>query len=499
MSIESLPEEILLDIFTYLDSAPPSELKVRQEPSQQLTVCNQHAFKDVSRVSKQWRRLILPLLFRHTRLLLDRAPLSHWSKCPACTEAALHWRLQIGAALPCPGPMDQYHLDMLEDIATTSTRLDSPGQMTMTALRNNPFSLGPRRESSQENYLKWAPRFYHSLLDFLDFLQNQKLISNVQSFVLMTEKMLPEKLDRFPHLAGANKDWRYKAAAAFWQHLFSAINPERVVILAPPTDLACLTNCAIDTFGDWAFGDMDYHILDLRVKASDSTRLPERLGQPVQYSTLQYMPHRYPGLAGSSLLNLRPWFSISVNEGAFLKAYGTYEYFERGPPSLIYSIKDSLSPRPIFSPHARISDVPLASLRRLTYTGIFPFANHLDFGELLPQLEELDMQLAPELSSNILSHPRRVGKAQLEDCWSELVSVYQGLAGLLATFRISERNVPRLKKFVCRDSQIPALLDELDEIFMPLCLPVWAECEPGVFTRLTASADGYDGAVDANW
>ncbi|TKA73263.1 hypothetical protein B0A55_06620 [Friedmanniomyces simplex] len=318
------------------------------------------------------------------------------------------------------------------------------------------------------------------------------LASKIESFVLVTERMLSGKFDRFPHRAGADRDWRYRCAAAFWQHLLSELDPLRIVVLAPPTDLACLTNCAIDTFGDWAFGDMEYHALDLRLDAASTSPSP-LLGKTVQYSTLDHTPRRFPGIAGSSVLNLRPWHHITINEGAFLKAFSTYEYFERGPPSLIYSIKDCLTPRPTYTASVqRLSHTPLSTLRKLSYIAIFPFATHLDFRDLLPQLEELDLQLAPTLSahgSSILNDPQRLGKAELQDCWSELLTVYQNLAAQLATFRITEWNVPRLKKLVCRDMEREALRRDLDELFIPLCLPVWAEMETGVYARLRMRAD----------
>lgn len=157
---------------------------------------------------------------------------------------------------------------------------------------------------------------------------------------------------------------------------------------------------------------------------------------------------------------------------------------------MVYSIKDCLTPRPTYGANVqRLSDTPLTHLKRLTYIGIFPFANHLDFRELLPQLEELDLQLAPLLESRILDDPVRVGKAQLDDCYSELMTIYQNLAAQLATFRITERNVPHFKKVVCRDMVRKALQDDLDEVFIPLCLPVWAEYERGVFQRLRMSAE----------
>lgn len=174
----------------------------------------------------------------------------------------------------------------------------------------------------------------------------------------------------------------------------------------------------------------------------------------------------------------------------YIKELMVADFILSAAPSLIHSIKDALSPRSVYSARLeRISEVPLQRLRSFTYTGIFPFANHLDLREMLPQLEVLDLQLAPAPGSDILQLPDRVGKAMMEDLWSELITVYQHIASLLATFRISERNMPHLKKFICRDSKIVNLEAELDEVFVPLCLPVWAEIELGVFTRLRGSAD----------
>ncbi|KAI7548402.1 hypothetical protein KC331_g4427 [Hortaea werneckii] len=499
--IGRLPEELILHILQYLDSLPPSELKIRHEPSLTLTESGDTPYKAVSCVSRSLRRLTLPLLFRHSRLRLDQSLKHTWAKCLICNSGGLSFRLQTGKTPPAAHGVDQYHVNVLNDVAT---RLEESKEQK-DAIANFADASPIERQASQmrENFLDWSPRFYHGLKDFTDFLASRNLSSSVQSYVISTDKMLSKKLDRFPHLAATDRDIRYRCSVEFWTHLLSvANNLRRVTILAPPIDLACLTNCAIDTFGDWAFGDMDFHVLTVSLPLNTPLQpfVPPNADESVDYTTLDPLPHRYPGLAPHSILNLRPWHSIQINEGAFLKAYGTYEYFERGPPSLIYSIKDCLAPRPIYSAHAqRISTVPLQNLRSFTYTGIFPFANHLDFRELLPQLEELDLQLAPEPGSNILQEPARVGKAQMEDLWSELITVYQHVAALLGTFHITARNVPRLKKFVCRDSKIANLQEELDEVFVPLCLPVWAEYEVGVFSRLKGGIDEVEEYRNISW
>ncbi|KAK5114113.1 hypothetical protein LTR62_002682 [Meristemomyces frigidus] len=464
--IDRLPEELLLQIFTFLDATPPSETQLRREPSLDLLIGQDPPLKRTSLVSQRWRRVALPLLFRHSRFRLDGPIAEEWGACVLCCRA-LAPPAERGVGIQSTGnDVDYYH----EEICRYAQQCIEER------------SASPVRDLIS----RWLPRFYHGLEDFLLFLHTHALVSKVQSFVLTNAEGLPDVAGRTPG------DWRQLFAAAFWHRCLSVLVDVRtIVIIAAPTDLACLTNCAIDTSGTWAFKDMTNHILTLQT----SSPTP-RIHRPA-LTALRPHSTRYPGIASSSLLNLHPWSQITLNESAFLSAYGTYEYFERGPPSLIYSLKDCLSPRPTYNASMRrVSSTPLASLRKFTYTAIFPFATHLDFRELLPQLEELDLQLAPLQEEGILNDPARVGKAELADCWEELGSVYRKLVSQIATYRISERSMPFLKRFVCRDVVRELLREELDEIFIPLCLPVWAEMERGVFARIRGSADGDGMASD---
>ncbi|KAK4506873.1 hypothetical protein PRZ48_000606 [Zasmidium cellare] len=470
-TIASLPEEILLTIFEYLDSAPPSRLKSRLEPTLDLTNSSNHAlYKSLSQVSHSWRRIILPLLFRYSRLRLDAPPRKEWSQCPACGDNAPQ------SSSTANYPVDDSHQDLFASAlqsASSTTTNDEPS-------RSPAFTLST---------LHWASRIHHSLADYLAFLQRNNLAGAIHSFTILTNRMIADSDSRrFPHLTAGTSDHRYRASAELWQRLFETVPMlKRVVIVAPPSDLACLTNCAIDMFGDWAFEDMEFHILELEVDASPTTKADLNGGAATQGhgqtsisgdassipTTTSYVPTSYPGIAPSSVLKIRPWTHLALNEGSFLRAYGTYEYFERGPPSLIYSIKDCLSSR-------RTS---LTSLRKFTYTAILPFANHCDLRGLLPHLTELDIKLAPDPTSNILQDKDRVGKAQMEDCWSEFFDAYRTITRPFRTFEIRPDGTPKLQRFVCRDVSTPGLVLELDEEFVPLCLPVWAEMEPGVFVR----------------
>nr|POE48980.1 hypothetical protein CFP56_32132 [Quercus suber] len=487
-AINQLPEELIVIILRYLDSPPFSEINARDEPAQSLTVCSAQPLKKLCLVSKRWRQAALPLLFKYACLRLHPAGALQRMSCVACDACFVRSRLEHRDALAgvptmkalaaqeliapeLPPGIDRYHFDITRDAV-----------MDIAIARELDNITCPDKDAHYENILVWPSMIYHSLRQFLDFVAREGLQKAVRSFLFISEPMSLENLDPYPESMRQASAWRSIAIAAFWQHLFSIISPTRVAVLAPPIELACITSCAIDTFGDWAFGDMDYHFLELRqTHHAEQSRSIEQL----DYKTLSFKPLHYPGIAASSILRLRTWSDLRLNEASFLKAYGTYNFFERGPPSLVYSINDSLYVR------KSTTDLvlpPLAWIESFTYTAILPFSTHLDFVPLLSCIVTLDLQLAPLPESNILMDRLRVGRAELVDCWSELFSTYETLVRRIASSKISGANCPKLQKFICRDMQIIALQEELDQVFIGLCRPVWAEYERGIFTRLAESA-----------
>ncbi len=230
---------------------------------------------------------------------------------------------------------------------------------------------------------------------------------------------------------------------------------------------------------------MDFHLLEFRNENRDLAGSP----QPLPYgNVLDGSLKDIAAYSRTSVLCSRPWTHLALNEGSFLKSYGTYEYFERGAPSVIHDItrllahygspfpNDSLGPQPCMQ-----ASMPF--VHSFTYTGIFPFANHANFDKMLPHLEELDCRFAPDPGSGILDDRQRVGRAELQDCWQELFTAYQDICSALETGRGA---YPRLKKFICGDSRVTGISDDLEHLFTPLCLPEWAELKPGEFHRLVS-------------
>ncbi len=117
-------------------------------------------------------------------------------------------------------------------------------------------------------------------------------------------------------------------------------------------------------------------------------------------------------------VNVKPWTHLSLNEGSFIKAYSTYEYSQKLPPSIIYC-----GPSRIRTGHEFRS-----TLTSLTYTAIFPFANHVEKVLVLPRscpkLESFHIQLAPSIGSGVLEDKDQMGKADVNDMWMELNDAY---------------------------------------------------------------------------
>lgn len=192
----------------------------------------------------------MPTLFKCARFRLDTPPKPEWAACNICNAAAISPDRMPHQSETVSKKVDQYHVDMVVAALARCNGNLRAGRLDDEAQQMGQMAFAEKERIQPSAALAWIPRFYHALCDFIEFLGNYELAEKVETFVLYTDQMLDEKLHRFPHEA-ADKDWRFPASAAFWAHLLSVIAPSTITILAPPTDLACLTNCAIDTFGDW--------------------------------------------------------------------------------------------------------------------------------------------------------------------------------------------------------------------------------------------------------
>ncbi|QSZ32945.1 hypothetical protein DSL72_002528 [Monilinia vaccinii-corymbosi] len=74
-TIEDLPNELLVNIFSHLDTEAPSSCHrtLHDQPTLNLTNSSTRDLKRSSIISKRWRQATLPLLFKYTRYILEYA------------------------------------------------------------------------------------------------------------------------------------------------------------------------------------------------------------------------------------------------------------------------------------------------------------------------------------------------------------------------------------------------------------------------------------------
>jgi hypothetical protein len=314
-SIENLPNELLGAIFGYLDGPKPSVI-LCDEPTFEVTDSENTDLKAVSRVSKGWRETAFPVLFRHSRFTI--------------------------------------------------------------------------RKSRSSVDLKAA------IQPFLTFVMKNSLRSYITSFVLLVE-------DR-NITASSDGSNRLDGFPGFWDLLFQTIDPSDLLIVAHPQALGALTSCTVHVEDVWNF-DFPCHYLRLE-QPSDSfvtlditsptleshddvardqlPELNEPVATPIVHDTSSDVSQKPPSsessdsMSGvqeesievksdplqksyeaesssdalpSALFQIRPWSTLLLNEGSFVKAYSSYAFWERIAPSV-----STRSPQERYLSNTPISD-----------------------------------------------------------------------------------------------------------------------------------------------
>jgi hypothetical protein len=260
---ELLPNELLANIFEFLDSPKPSSFEsvLHDEPHFNLTKSNNTPLKAASCVSKRWRRGTIPLLFKHAQLIVE--------------EKKTPW--------------------------STLDEMIQP---------------------------------------FFDFVGEHQLRRIVQSFTFIVHE---EKLANI-----VNKQEISKGFLSFWGRLFQVIDPQELLVVAPVVALGPLTNCRVYLSDAWSF-DCPCHYLRLQMPPKVPTRiaktpqeqqiLPRSANEDAQApgpaaplsTVIKQEPEECPKVP---LWKIRPWTSLLLNEGSFIRAYATYEFWQRQPPSV---------------------------------------------------------------------------------------------------------------------------------------------------------------------
>ncbi|CAO2655449.1 Nn.00g105130.m01.CDS01 [Neocucurbitaria sp. VM-36] len=398
--MDSLPNELFIQIASHLDSEPPSITKFAHEPSTKLTCCDFTPLKLLSQVSWRWRRIVIPILFRYSRISLDTEP--QWV------------------------PIDARLVDSMQGQLTTLSnhefqiyhRMRSKFKSSSTFAYDEAFDdllINLCRVQDGDEFLKsvphilWLPHLPRTFPDFGQFVAQYSLKHHIKSIVVNTDKDYELR-----HVSTADAPLA-RAVSEIWSQIFSCLEPTRVVVAAPPTTLAGLLDTQMLSSDVWAF-DMKIHYIEL----------------------LQAEPLRLEHMSSNcrpwdwALVHRRPWYHLGYNEGSSITAYSTYEYHLKQSPKMLYLILIRLAKEA----------QACCNITSFTFIGVFPFATNVTTIiralHRIPTLKRVSVQFAPGPENTLLSEPGRLGRAQSSDFWLEWTESYKVIASYLGVFDFAD-------------------------------------------------------------
>ncbi|CAG8953791.1 hypothetical protein HYFRA_00006683 [Hymenoscyphus fraxineus] len=381
--LQRLPNELLSSIFSYLDCPKPSDAMLLGEPTFGLTSAKYTPLKTISRVSRRLRALVIPILFRNAR-------------------------------------------------------------------------FDDSKSNSGEQGLK------QQIEPFYSFVKEHRLRNVITSFTLLIHEKRVFYISQ--------KEDRLNSFSFFWHSLFQLIDPINLLLVAHPAALGPLTACQVILEDAWLL-DCPCHYLRLqrpstppslngshhnwssaddittdqgltatitenasehdipgiankaavRSQFSDMTIAQTSSGSTIQEPSIPFSdlePWELPRAKSSTIFDIRPWTKLLLNEGSFVRAYATYEFWTRKLPSILSDLlgAEEETHKPFISP----------TIRDMSYIGIFPTERHFrSLAENLPRLDKLYVQLVPR--NNILEIPSKMVQVELEDLWGERNSCYASL------------------------------------------------------------------------
>lgn len=385
--MDKLPDELCLQIVECIDVDPPSVVNFAKEPKFGLTFSDCAPLKTLSTLTRQWRRIALPALFRFCRLHLGDE--TEW----AVLDGLLLHRLETNEKKL--NPRERRIAAKLRDCLYGNRQKEED----IVQILPNDFVL-------QTATRQWLPRFSESQDEFVRFIIEHNFRNVVESLTIYT--LLESEPN--PHLGWPNLASRF--SRHFWVKIFAAVDPARLVIAAPPATVATLSGSSVDTTDGWLF-DMRIHYLELV--------------RPADYNNVQHnntcLRLRHPG---ASLIFMRPWIHLSYNEGSSVPVYGTYEHFSKRSPKVLATLLQK------FSSQLR----SCCNLQTVSYTSIFPIANNfatvLQFLRNSMTLTAVSLKLAPEDETGILDNQEKLKRAQYDDLWMEYETSYTTFINFLS-------------------------------------------------------------------
>ncbi|KAL1798008.1 hypothetical protein ACET3X_004614 [Alternaria dauci] len=427
--MQALPNELLAQIASHLDSQPPSITKFNHEPNAHLAYSDNETeiqpLKSLSLVSWRWRKVVLPILFRFTRIALDKEP--QW--VPMDARLVDSMQLQLSNL--------SNHEFMLYTKLRSKSKATTGG--AYTPAMDDAFIQLCRIQEGDEvlkttPWIVWLPHLSKDFGTFSRFVTENKLKLHIKSVVLHTDKEYDLR-----HVSTAQGPLA-REVTNIWDQVFNLLEPARVVVAAPPKATATLLDSHVGTNDMWAF-EMKMHYIEL---------LGDQL--PVDNNEQEYRLNDAP------LIYRRAWNHLSYNEGSSITVYSTYEYHVKTAPKILALVLNRLA----------IDTRFCKNLTSFSFTAVFPLASTvmsiMRAVHAIPSIKKVTFQLAPGPENDLLSNGSKRRRAQASDIWFEWRSSYDVLANMDLFFDRTEEVGPALNEIVSKDCYSKQLAVEVAEV-----------------------------------
>jgi len=368
VTIDSLPPELLIQIFGYVAADVPSGTRLHDQPrigmlgSPDTADPSKTPLKTASLVCKRWREITLSALFTNVVWHIDRH---------ADLNEPIRYDPDAFRAFPLLAFLSDNDLARHVDSLT----LVVPYATIATDTATEPTSSGPAVERVRN-------------------VATEGLLGPIQ----------PELHPVVNQAVTYNQDYNW-----LWEILFSVVDPSRFSLIASPQVLASLFSRRLYLGDAWHFKRELLHIVSL---SRDKPRKAAASASSASSSA--------PGSNQKSrLFTIRPWTRLLLNEGSFVPIYRSYEFFLRRPPSILGALLGC---------EQAPNNVPLmpSTVNSLSYIAIFPLASHFNtlVNFLPPKLDNLFVQLVPGKNNDILRNRAEMLNVQPADLWMERNSCY---------------------------------------------------------------------------
>ncbi|KAM0794810.1 hypothetical protein BDR22DRAFT_939939 [Usnea florida] len=224
--------------------------------------------------------------------------------------------------------------------------------------------------------------------------------------------------------------------------VIDSVMPLVMTLVLPPSLFAHILPYQLHLENQWAF-NIPYQVLQLQI--------PRDLAA-FAHGKVQ---SRFPG-DSLNVFRIRPWTRCIFNQGSSVKGYGSYEYFYKQAPSLLYPLRHSEFLR-------LSSDDLFDNITSFDYIAVFPidhfdvFCSNITF---MTNLKCLRVQFAPTSGNDILDNPSELGKSQPKDLWQELESCYNTIARKVRV--LCDRGEMSIETFSSLDYVNPVLCELID-------------------------------------